>query len=124
MLSALDICRNAAKAIMQAGHADGKVFGLLSSLQRQADGERPTVELQETHRKEVFAIVDRAIDDVSALIQQRLTMDGATAILQMRLVQSHARLLATIHAMEGTTEGIILTQQLRMIAELLRSLES
>jgi ribonucleoside-diphosphate reductase alpha chain len=26
--------------------------------------------------------------------------------------------------MEGTTEGIILTQQLRMIAELLRSLES
>lgn len=125
MLSALDICRNATEALMHAGHVDGKQFGLLSSLQQQEEpNNRTLVELQETHRKAVFAIIDRAIDDASSLLQQQLSTDGVTAILQMRLVQSHARLLATIHAMEGTTEGIILTQQLRMIAELLRYLGS
>lgn len=125
VLPTLQLCRDAAETLMRAGYADGKQFGLHSSLQQQqgGSGSRP-VELQETYRKVVFDIVDEAIDDASALIQaEQFTQDGVIAVLQLRMIQTHARLLATIHAAQGATAGIILGRHLRDIAEIIRYLE-
>lgn len=124
-LSALEYCRTSAAALMQAGAADGKQYGLLSSLQRLrgADTKGEAVTLKDTHRKAVLDIVDGVIDEASGLLQQHLSIDGVTAILHMRLVQSHARLLATMHTMKGTTEGIILARNLETIVAILSYLQ-